>query len=480
VLTNNVNFLDLLGLRNVSMLNLTVNNQIQIGAGTIMAVDGISNAENIMGTYYSQAYNTRNPASTTCGIQEAENAVPSTGGVIVMPPGNCNFTSDITISKPTILLGQGGGGYLDSSTFTTFSAPTILVKNGTASLKVVPAAGTTLSGVTFKNFAITSNAASGDLIVLGNPASTTAYLRNVAIQDMTIYKSLGFGLKVAGNLQKLNIDRTEFDNNTSGGFTVSNVAGVVVDALNVTDSAFQHNSGDGVTLDCAGVNNITFTRSYAINNGGSGLSVSAISTVASAKAYQSRFYSNGVSGWNLLGGNAYFIESSEFLSNTPYGVNLTTTGVGGTITLSAKDTRWSLNSTADFHTGSAVPYVIWYPQLSQTVNIVEDTVNTLHYILPSTIRASGTNGFYRIDSDGTITNWISIASLPNDNTYHDYTLPHAFTTAMMAISCVVDRPGGNPGPLGGKAGTTNASIQLLSNTGGAGTFMNVTCIAVGY
>ena len=34
VLTNNVNFLDLLGLRNVSILNLTMNNSLEFGVGT--------------------------------------------------------------------------------------------------------------------------------------------------------------------------------------------------------------------------------------------------------------------------------------------------------------------------------------------------------------------------------------------------------------------------------------------------------------
>jgi hypothetical protein len=98
----------------------------------------------------------------------------------------------------------------------------------------------------------------------------------------------------------------------------------------------------------------------------------------------------------------------------------------------------------------------------------------------ATGRTAGTNGWYKIDSDGTITNWFNYASLPNDNTYHDYTLPHAFVTSQMAIACSIDRPGGNPAEIGAKAGSSNSSIQLLSNTGGAGTYINVSCIVTGF
>lgn len=92
---------------------------------------------------------------------------------------------------------------------------------------------------------------------------------------------------------------------------------------------------------------------------------------------------------------------------------------------------------------------------------------------------SGTNGYFRDSPDGTIENFINISGLPNDNTYHDYTLPQANTTLLAGIACSIDRPGGNPAQIGARAGSTLASIQLLSNTGGSGTLINASCTVTG-
>ena len=100
--------------------------------------------------------------------------------------------------------------------------------------------------------------------------------------------------------------------------------------------------------------------------------------------------------------------------------------------------------------------------------------------LAGTALTSGTNGFYEILSNGTIVNHLNISSIPNDNSYHDYTLPHAFSVAEVSWVCSVDRPGGNPGPLGVTSGSSLSSVQILSNTGGSGTLQNVSCVVTGH
>ena len=95
-----------------------------------------------------------------------------------------------------------------------------------------------------------------------------------------------------------------------------------------------------------------------------------------------------------------------------------------------------------------------------------------------TALTAGTNGYYEILSNGTIVDHVNLTSLPNDNTYHAYTLPHSFASFVASTVCSIDRPGGNPGPVGVQSGGLS-NINLLSNTGGSGTLMNASCVVTG-
>lgn len=375
--TNNVNFLDLLGIRNFSALNATFTNQIQISTGTILSKVGISNAENIMGVLYAQAFNIQNPSSTTCGVMEAEAALPSTGGIIVLAPGTCNISTTITITKPGGIVGFGKGGYADSSTFTTYLAGSTLNNQGTgAAIILQPAAGQTLSGFYLHGFAITGQSGSGDAIQLGNSTQTTAFLKNVLVDSINLYGGAANGLNVVGNVQDLQVSQSNFNGNALSGMTITSQAGYAVDGVTLGPASFfQRNTVDGMKVDSPVTKTVRAINIHSTNNV-NGVNFTSVSTLSVFQAYESEFGSNTGAGVLLAGGTGHVVESSALPANSiqQYGINLTSVGAAGSQTLSIKDDTFSSNLTADLNVGSTVPYVIFYPEVSQSTSTY--TVNT--------------------------------------------------------------------------------------------------------
>ena len=83
-----------------------------------------------------------------------------------------------------------------------------------------------------------------------------------------------------------------------------------------------------------------------------------------------------------------------------------------------------------------------------------------------TPRTSGTNGYYAISDDGTITEWIFIGAL-NNNTPTTITIPHAITT-LMSVTCTDNSSrvsSGNNQPIGA---AYNSSTSIIVNTPATG------------
>ena len=380
VLTNNVNFLDLLGLRNVSILNLTVNNSLQFGSGTIVGSSGVQNAENVMGIYFAQAFNIQNPSSTTCGLQEAETAMPSAGGILIAQPGTCNMTGTFTINKPLTLMGMGGGGYADSSTFSTFLSPTTLNETGTGILvQVSPAAGATLSGVTLTDISLTGASGSSDLLSLGNASSTTAILRNVTLERVLMHSGQGNGISVVGNLAGLHIRNSLITGNTGSGIAITASTGYSVTGVELgPKTSASRNGVDGLTLSGIAAKDVKATDFTASNNVGRGVNVGSGATASTFTAYQSTFTSNTAGNILLAGGSGHVVEASTIASSAAHGVDITGAAIANTQTASFKDNIFiPANTTYDIDNASTA-YVILYPQVTQNavLNGSFATVNT--------------------------------------------------------------------------------------------------------
>lgn len=83
-----------------------------------------------------------------------------------------------------------------------------------------------------------------------------------------------------------------------------------------------------------------------------------------------------------------------------------------------------------------------------------------------TPRTSGTNGYYAISDDGTITEWINTGAL-NNNTPTTITIPHAITT-LMSVTCTDNSSrvsSGNDQPIGA---AYNSSTSIIVNTPASG------------
>ena len=98
-----------------------------------------------------------------------------------------------------------------------------------------------------------------------------------------------------------------------------------------------------------------------------------------------------------------------------------------------------------------------------------------------TSRTSGTNGFYSITPDGTITEWITTGTL-NNNTPTTVTIPFAIPTAVMSITCT-DNGGrvqsGNDQPVGANVVGLSAPFSTIYvNT--PSTTVSAYCTVVGY
>lgn len=244
----NISFLDLLGLRNVSITNLTLKNQVQIGTGAILSSAGLSNAQFVDGIAFAQAFAA---TSTTCGIMEAQAALPATGGTVWLQPGLCVVTSAINITKPLIIRGMGRGG--NPPINGALTSPTVIA-NGTQTLSlftVSPPSGTaSMSGVLLEDFAILGNAGisgatAGDCVVLNNTG--TGKLSAIFLTHMFIYGCKGSGVTISGlGVGTVKVSESSISANGVNGVQV--LSGAVASTLYLSESTLTNNANAAVML----------------------------------------------------------------------------------------------------------------------------------------------------------------------------------------------------------------------------------------
>lgn len=324
ILTNNVNFLDLLGIRNLSALNASFQS-VSYGPTTINA-SGITNAPSIMGVLYSSSYYFLHPSSTTCGIQEAEAALPASGGIVVLQSGPCNISTTITLTKPTALIGFGS-----SSTSLTETSPLPLLQATTA-----------LSGIYLHGFTLIGASSSGDLLQLG---PSTGTLSGVVVDSVVLQSSGAAGIDVVGATTDIRLTNTTITGSVGSGVLVAAPTTLTADGL--VSSA----------------------------NGVDGVQVSAAATIHIS---HSQFSSNTTAGVALAAGTGHTIDTSTFTGSgtQQYGVQVSSALVANTQTLSLRDNTF-LTDTVDDVDNVSTAYVLYYPQVSQTATIA----GTVEYVI---------------------------------------------------------------------------------------------------
>jgi hypothetical protein len=475
VLTNNINFLDLLGLRSIGTNSLTVNNSFIIGR-TIITATGISNAQKINGILFAAVYNIANPSSTTCGIQEALSDLPTGGGIIYLQQGNCVVSSTVNITGPVTILGYGQGGFTDNSTFTTFTAGTTLTAStvGLPLFKIAPNTGTTFSGVTLADFAI--NEFNGGTFFQIGSSSTSSFLNKVTIRNVFTLASSNCVVDVVGNLAGLLLDHDHFSKGTNSGICFSASGSYAVSGVNIRDTISSRNSVDGIHVASAATTDITIEGGHFDNNASAGLNVVVGSSNTVIKSYGNTYRNNQN---NIIMSDGVGSSSSDTLTGaSQYGASINTPSSSNT-NFSFKDEVWG-NTTADIFTGATTNSVINYP--SKTVPVKSQSVaGTIKDVIVGVFTAitTGTNGWWRTDIDGLIEEYVNTPGL-NTNTTTTVTLPHAIPTSF--ISCVCsDNSGrvqtGNTQAVGCNVSGQSApfsTVQILTQASSMTAYCHVT------
>lgn len=377
VTTANINFLDLLGIRNFSAINATFTNQVCIGTGTCVSLLGISNARDIMGVKYAQAYAA---GTTDCGVNEAEAALPLTGGTIYLQPGSCTVLSQIIISKPLILRGMGQGG--GTAVSSVYPNPTTLTNGmpATTLIKVSPLLTTSpnLVGVTFEDFSIVGNigvggASAGDCIAVKGNAPSQSQVSIVTLDRMYITNCFNAGLHITDGVGGVSISHTQLSASAGNGLLLDATVSGLIGPVSIEYSGLTRNLGDGLKVNAATVGLVRIAHSTLSSNGaasvGNGVEVASGSTAASIIAYSSTFTDNANAGLLLADGFGHILESSTLIPGVhqQYGVYLNTPTLTDVYTsqLSLKDNNLQGNPLYDLYEAATVSRMVIYPQTEQ-------------------------------------------------------------------------------------------------------------------
>lgn len=457
----NINYLDLLGLRNLSTQNLTVTNQIQVGGGAIYGASGVSNAKLLMDVRYAAAYAS---GSTTCGVQEALTSLPSTGGTIVLQLGPCTVTSTIAIAKPVRIWGHGrGGGGLSGG---LLSAPSTLVNGQLAAplFRIQPSPVTaSLSGIEFSDFAILGNstvggASSGDCVQVVGGSPSNGSVSDVTLDAVFIYGCFGSAIHASDGVKNMTVSRSFLSTSLGSGILLDSPNAGLLTNTTIQTTRASANTLSGLTITGATVGAVTVSQSTLASNLVDGINLVSGSTAAVLNMQSSLATDNHSAGLWIADGQGSTVADSQFTPGTHqlFGINapLPTIADAFATQLTLRGNLLQGNLTFDLVEGAATTYLLFYPQTERLggtgVNYSLLAPNSVHYIQPSVAvaRTCNANGCYRIEQDGTIEQWGSATGCTGSG--HDcnvaVTFPTTFTT------------------------TTNLSVVVTENGGGANNF----------
>lgn len=436
----NINYLDLLGLRNVSVLNLTIGNQIQIGSGAIYSASGVANAQSIMDVRYSAGYAS---GSTTCGVQEALTSLPATGGTIVLQLGPCTATSTITIAKPVRIWGHGrGGGGLSGG---LLASPSTLVNGQQAAplFRIQPAPVTaSLSGIELSDFAILGNstlagATSGDCVQIVGGSPSNGSVSDVTLDAMFIYGCFGSAIHASDGVKNMVVSRSFLSTSLGSGITLDSPNSGLLTNTTVSTTRSSNNTLSGLTVTGATVGAVTLSQSTFASNLVDGVDVVVGSTSAVVNMQSSLATDNHNAGLWLADGQGSVVADSQFTPGTHqlFGINAPLPTIADTFAtqLTLRGDLLQGNLTFDLVEGASTTYLLFYPQTERLggtgVNYSLLNPGAVHYILPAIARVCPTAAScYRVDSDGTIYQWGTVTGGSGGANAVTVTFPIPFTT----------------------------------------------------
>lgn len=263
--------------------------------------------------------------SVTCGIQEAINDLPSSGGLVLLPNTNttpCTISSGlpIVISKPVILSGHGAGGLNDTSTFDTYLSGTVITNGTTSSdvFQVTVPASNFVEGVVFKDFHIIGNksvpsATGGNDITLVGGASTTN-IRNVTLDRMLLSDAKGCNLKITDNAYMVNIDNSRFYRAASHGICIANASSGIPGQIDGIGVRSDLNGGDALNVNGSNVSTMNFFGSTFADST-NGVNIVVGSPTAQFNCNGCNFEKNSNAGVLISDGYGHYISNSTFIGD---------------------------------------------------------------------------------------------------------------------------------------------------------------------
>lgn len=320
-----------------SLTTLTVSGNSTLNGGTLngtyagnptlsgtVTVSGALNAaaaKNIGGIQYAAQYAV---GSTTCGVLEAYNALPANGGKIVLQQGNCSTSGwPVTITKPVVIEGQGMGGPNDPGTNANVIAGSSLTNTSTGNTMFVISlgAGTSVEGVTFKDFAMIGNktvggATAGDCVDI-NGGTTAQQVRAIAFENIQCNQPKGSGFVMQDNAFIISFNNVHVDQSGSHCYVIKTGPNVGT----ISQIHFIASVGDL----CGG------------NNASSGPGTA--------------------DGWNISGSNARTIDIiASTLADSNNGVNVVVGAINTNIHVTNSD--FETNTTCDINLNDGFGHVI--------------------------------------------------------------------------------------------------------------------------
>jgi hypothetical protein len=387
---------DVLGTGSNPSSTYTLTHSGSSGAATLSIPSTIQavTAQDVNGVKYAATYVS---GSTTCGIAEAYAALPSGGGKIVLQQGNCSASGwPVTISKPIVLEGQGMGGPTDPGTNATLVAGSYLTNTSTGNtfFNISLGTGTSLEGVTFRDFAMIGNkvvggATAGDCVDI-NGGTSAQQVRAIRFDNIQCNQPKGSGFVIQDNAFMITFTNVHVDQPgshclvlkdgpNSGVNSQIRVIASTFDLCGGTNGSILPGTADGINISGSTSRAIDFQGSTAADSA-NGIKVATGATNTQLHITNSDFETNTVADVNLNDGYGHTIFGSTLLgAGAATGRGVLTAMPGGANFVNTQLLMWANNisghATQEVTIGAAQHLCFILPQAQNNYTFT-DSSNT--------------------------------------------------------------------------------------------------------
>jgi hypothetical protein len=298
-------------------------------------VRGLTSLKNLEGIRFAADFAV---GSNTCGIAEAYATLPSNGGKIILQSGNCSASGwPVTIQKPLVIEGQGMGGPKDPGTNANVAAGSSLTNKSTGNtMFVISLSGTSLEGVTFRDFAMIGNkavggATAGDGVDI-NGGTSAQQVRAITFENIQINQPKGSGIVVQDNAFMISLYNVHIVQTGSHCFVIKNgvnsgipsqihVIGSTFDLCGGSNASFNPGTADAVNISGSTARTIDLIAS-TLADSNNGINVVAGATNTNVHVTNDDFETNTVCDINLNDGFGH-----KILGSTIFGTDVGARGV---------------------------------------------------------------------------------------------------------------------------------------------------------